>query len=116
MSTYDSMSQPRVVQGVRKASEKKKIPKIFNFALAKHWIYCIIEGVGKKGERTNIEERLREAIISSPMSRYRISKLSGVGQAELSLFVNRKRTLTLATAAKVADVLRLDLKSVKKGR
>jgi len=67
-------------------------------------------------KKTNIEEQLRQAIINSHMSRYKISKLSGVGQAELSLFVNRKRTLTLTTAAKVADVLGLDLKPTKKGR
>ncbi len=70
----------------------------------------------KKHVRPNIENKLREAILNSKMSRYRISKLSGVGQAELSLFVNRKRTLTLTTAAKVADVLELDLTPVKKGR
>jgi plasmid maintenance system antidote protein VapI len=70
----------------------------------------------RKTEKTNIEEKLREAIIGSDMSRYRISKLSGVGQAVLSLFVNRKRTLTLKTAAKVANVLKLDLTPVKKGR
>ena len=70
----------------------------------------------KKHMRPNIENKLREAILNSEMSRYRISKLSGVGQAELSLFVNRKRTLTLTTAAKVADVLELDLTPVKKGR
>lgn len=70
----------------------------------------------KKQVRPNIENKLREVILNSKMSRYRISKLSGVGQAELSLFVNRKRTLTLTTAAKVADVLELDLTPVKKGR
>ncbi|MHC4476775.1 MAG: helix-turn-helix domain-containing protein [Planctomycetota bacterium] len=69
----------------------------------------------RKTEKTNIEEKLREAIIGSNMSRYRISKLSGVSQAVLSLFVNRKRTLTLKTAAKVASVLGLDLRPVKKG-
>ncbi len=66
--------------------------------------------------RPNIETKLREAILNSDMSRYRISKLSGVGQAELSLFVNRKGTLTQTTAAKVAGVLELDLTPVKKGR
>ena len=70
----------------------------------------------KKNARSNIETKLREAILNSEMSRYRISKLSGVGQAELSLFVNHKRTLTLTTAAKVANVLELDLTPVKKGR
>jgi plasmid maintenance system antidote protein VapI len=71
--------------------------------------------VRETNKKTNIEKKLREAIIGSDMSRYRISKLSGVGQSELSLFVNHKRTLTLKTAAKVANVLGLDLRPVKKG-
>jgi plasmid maintenance system antidote protein VapI len=47
--------------------------------------------------------------MESPLSRYKIAKESKVGEAPLSLFVNRKRTLTLASAAKVADVLGLEL-------
>lgn len=86
-----------------------------NFALEKYAERTKINDVAKK-RKSNIEEKLRNAIINSEMSRYRISKLSGVGQAELSLFVNRKRTLTLPTAAKVADVLELDLMPIKKGR
>ena len=61
----------------------------------------------------DIEQKLRDAIVNSKMSRYKISKLSGIGQAPLSLFVNGKRTLTLTSAAKVAEVLGLDLKEKK---
>ncbi|HBG26985.1 MAG: hypothetical protein A2Y10_15390 [Planctomycetes bacterium GWF2_41_51] len=57
----------------------------------------------------DIEQKLREAIMKSELSRYRISKLSGVGEAQLSLFVNGKRTLTLPVAAKLANVLGLEL-------
>jgi transcriptional regulator with XRE-family HTH domain len=64
----------------------------------------------------DIEQKLRKAIFNSKMSRYKISQLSGVGESQLSLFVNGKRTLTLTSAAKVADVLGLDLKPKKKGR
>ena len=68
----------------------------------------------------DIEQKLREAIINSKMSRYRISQLSGVSEAQLSLFVNNKRTLTLPAAAEVAKVLGLDLVAkqtkAKKGR
>jgi plasmid maintenance system antidote protein VapI len=59
--------------------------------------------------KLDIESQLRKAIIESPLSRYKIAKESGVGEAPLSLFVNRKRTLTLASAARVADVLGLEL-------
>jgi plasmid maintenance system antidote protein VapI len=57
----------------------------------------------------DIEQKLRDAIIKSKMSRYRISQLSGVSEAQLSLFVNGKRTLTLPAAAKLAKVLGLEL-------
>jgi len=63
----------------------------------------------------DIEQKLREAIVKSKMSRYKISQLSGVGEAQLSLFVNGKRTLTLTSAAKVAKVLGLEL-VVRKGK
>ena len=67
-------------------------------------------------KQTNIEERLRQAMITSDMSRYRISKLSGVSEIVLSRFVREQRTLTLTTAAKVAAALGLDLRPKKKGR
>ena len=61
----------------------------------------------------DIEQKLRDAIINSKMSRAEISRISGIGEAQLSLFVNRKRTLTLPTAAKIAKVLGLDLNKRK---
>lgn len=67
----------------------------------------------------NIEQKLREAILKSKMSRYKISQLSGVGEAQLSLFVNKKRTLTMTSAAKVAETLGFELapkKTKRKGR
>ncbi|MHC4146053.1 MAG: helix-turn-helix domain-containing protein [Planctomycetota bacterium] len=57
----------------------------------------------------DIEQKLREAIVKSKMTRYKISQLSGVSEAQLSLFVNKKRTLTLPAAAKLAKVLRLEM-------
>jgi plasmid maintenance system antidote protein VapI len=64
----------------------------------------------------DIEQKLRDAIIKSKMSRYKISQESGVSEAQLSLFVNGRRTLTLPAAAKLAKVLGLELRSRKKGR
>ena len=60
----------------------------------------------------DIEEQLRQAIITSSMSRYRLSQLTGVDKAVLSNFVNRKRSLTLTTAKKLAKVLRLALREL----
>jgi len=61
----------------------------------------------------DIERKLRDTIIESKMSRYRISQLSGVSEGQLSLFVNGKRSLTLPAAAKLAKVLGLELKPKK---
>jgi transcriptional regulator with XRE-family HTH domain len=64
--------------------------------------------------KSNIEEQLREAIAESELSNYQISDNSGVSKAQLSLFVNRKRTLTLAAAAKIAEALGLEFKKQHK--
>jgi len=62
-----------------------------------------------KDKMPNLEEQIRQAIIDSEMSQYQISNLSGVTKAQLSLFVNNKRTLSLTSAAKLAEVLGLEL-------
>ena len=60
-------------------------------------------------KRTNIEDQLRRAIVQGLMTRYALSKQTGVAQSILSDFVNGNRSLTLTTAAKLADVLGLEL-------
>lgn len=67
-------------------------------------------------KKLNAEGQLRQAIINSKMSRYKISKLAGVTESQLSLFLSGKRTLTLTSAAKIAEVLGLELRPRKKGR
>ena len=57
----------------------------------------------------NIEDQFRKAILQSGMTRYRLSKLSGVTNSQLSLFVRGKRSLTLESAAKIAQVLEIEL-------
>jgi len=61
----------------------------------------------------DIEDQLREAIVHSSVTRYRLSVVSGVSQTILSMFVHRKRSITLDTAAKLAKVLKLELRPVK---
>ena len=68
----------------------------------------------RKTDKSNIEEQLRQAIKDSKISRYRISQLTGVAASQLSVFVSGKRTLTLTTAAKVAEVLGMKLVEDKK--
>ncbi len=66
--------------------------------------------------KRDIEEQLRQAIIKSSISRYRLSQLTGVDNAVLSNFVNHKRSLVMTTAAKLAKALNLELRPKKKGR
>jgi transcriptional regulator with XRE-family HTH domain len=67
-------------------------------------------------KKNDIENKLRRAIVESDLSRYEISKRSGVAASQLSYFVNGKRTLRLDSAAKVAEILKLDLTPKKEGK
>ena len=67
----------------------------------------------------NIEDQLRAAIRNSDVTRYRLAKLSGVSEGQLSRFVMdkgdpRHRTLTLPSAARIAEVLGLELRPMKR--
>ena len=62
----------------------------------------------------DIEEQLRKAILQSGMSRYRLGQLTGVDKAVLSNFVNRKRSVTLTTAGKLAKALGLELRATER--
>ena len=64
-------------------------------------------------QRMNIERQLKRAVLDSGLSRYRLAKLSGLSQAQLSYFVNGKRSLTLPAAAKLAEALGLELRPKK---
>jgi transcriptional regulator with XRE-family HTH domain len=64
-------------------------------------------------KREDIEQRLKRAVLESGLSRYRIAEISGISEAQLSYFVNGKRSLTLPTAAKLAEVLGLELRPKK---
>jgi predicted transcriptional regulator len=58
----------------------------------------------------DIQEQLREATRKSELSCYRISQLADVTESQLSYFLNHKRSLTLDSAAKLAEILGLELK------
>ena len=67
-------------------------------------------------DKKDIELQLRQAIIDSELSRYRLSQMTGVPESVLCTFVNGKRSITMTTAAKLAKALGLELKSKRKGR
>lgn len=56
-----------------------------------------------------LPETLRQAIVSSELSQYRIAKESGVSAGVLSRFVNGERDLKLDTADKICKVLGFSL-------
>ena len=64
----------------------------------------------------DIEEQLKQALEHSGMSRAEIVRKSKneLSEAQLSYFVNDKRSLTLPAAAKLAKILGLELKPKKK--
>ena len=67
-------------------------------------------------KRKSIVKTLREAIESSDLNITQIGELSGVDKAQISRFVNEKRTLTLESAERIAEALGLELKAKKKRR
>ena len=58
----------------------------------------------------DLETQLKEAIKASGMNQPQLAELSGVNQGQISRFVNDERTLTLESASKIAEVLKLELK------
>ena len=71
-----------------------------------------------KAKKTDWESILRQAIQESGLSLYALSHLSGISDAQLSRFMNGKRTLTIPTAEKIAEHIGVELKKkeVKHGK
>jgi plasmid maintenance system antidote protein VapI len=67
-------------------------------------------------QKHDIQEQLRQAILGGALNRRALSKVCGVSEAQLSYFVRGLRSLTLDSAAKVARVLKLELKPVRESR
>ena len=90
----------------------KNLEKRSYFALAKYTVGCILLIMG----RLDMETQLREALLTSDLSRYKIAQLTGVSNASLSLFVNAKRSLSLGAASLLADTLGFQLVREKRTR
>jgi transcriptional regulator with XRE-family HTH domain len=67
-----------------------------------------------KGTKLLISDAARQAIQSCGMSRYELSKLTGVDQAALSRFMSGERGLAVASLDLLAPVLGLQLVVNKK--
>lgn len=59
--------------------------------------------------RIKLSDQIRKAINNSGMTRYAISKATGVGQDVLSRFMSRERGMELATLDRLADFLDLNI-------
>jgi plasmid maintenance system antidote protein VapI len=66
-----------------------------------------------KKNNTDIETQLKQYIEHSGMTCYRLAEASGVNKAQLSYFMNGKRSLSLPSAAKLAKALGLELRKVE---
>jgi len=66
----------------------------------------------------NLEAQLRVALVRSPMTCYRIGKITGITAASLSYFLSGKRSLSLDAASRLAEVLGFELvpKRARKSR
>ena len=85
----------------------KKYQKLYTLLLKSTDRKCILNDMAK--ELYHLEQQMKEAIRRSGMSCYQISKTTGVSEAQLSLFMNGKRSLTLKSASKIAEALKLEL-------
>jgi ribosome-binding protein aMBF1 (putative translation factor) len=56
-----------------------------------------------------LQDALRQAIVDSGLSYYRLAKDSGVHSAVISRFAAGERDLRLKTASRIAKALRLEL-------
>ncbi len=60
--------------------------------------------------RVSFSDQLRRAVSESRMSRYAISKQTGIAQSTLCKFIQGERGLSFESADKLMDVLDLEIK------
>jgi len=61
----------------------------------------------------NIIQSLKQAIEKSEHTQSKIGELSGINKGQISRFMRDERTLTLESAAKIAETLKLELTQKK---
>lgn len=66
-------------------------------------------------KKTDLAREIRRALKASGMSRFELSKRSGVSYSVIHRFIGEERDLTLRTASRLAGVLGLELRA-RKGR
>ncbi|MCA9120999.1 MAG: helix-turn-helix transcriptional regulator [Planctomycetaceae bacterium] len=66
-----------------------------------------------KTKRKTLAEQIRQAIIDSGITQYRIAKDTGISQPLLTRFVNGDRGISLDTADKLIEYLGLELRECR---
>lgn len=67
--------------------------------------------------REKLSDQIRRAVDASGLSRYRICKTLGLGEATMSRFMNRQGGLSMQTLDALAELLRLNIAAdTRKGR
>lgn len=73
-------------------------------------------GQTKPARPTTVSEALRQAILDSGLSAYRMATESGVNVAAVLRFRSGERSLKLESVDRLAEVLGLELQPKRKGR
>ncbi|MGE0536258.1 MAG: helix-turn-helix domain-containing protein [Pirellulales bacterium] len=60
--------------------------------------------------KPDLIEQLRKAIAKGGQSQYAIAKATGISQPMLNRFVNGERSISLETASRLCDHLKLELR------
>lgn len=69
-----------------------------------------------KAQLMNVAEQLRAALVASGLSHNELARRSGVEQASISRFIAGTRDLRLESAAKLCELLRMELTKPKRPR
>ena len=64
----------------------------------------------------NFTDQLRQAILDSGMTRYRISQEAGIAESVLSRFVHQKQGLTSDSIDRLMDFLGLEIRPRRRKR
>jgi transcriptional regulator with XRE-family HTH domain len=73
-------------------------------------------GQRKPAGATTVTDALRQAMLDSGLSAYRLAALSGVNVAAVLRFRSGERSLKLESVDRLAGVLGLELRALRKGR
>ncbi|MGD2109735.1 MAG: helix-turn-helix transcriptional regulator [Phycisphaerae bacterium] len=72
--------------------------------------------MSKKPKQVDLSGQLRAAFAESGLSRFELARRAGVSYAIVHRWVGGDRDITIGTASKLAGVLGLELRPVKRAR